>query len=168
MVSSYLNKIIRVYDSRPSRTLSTGLQEQLAHLYGHLDSSIEDNGLTIHRVPVQCQRGASDCGPFAIAFAVHAALGHDLQDVTFDQGKLRSHLLSCFSAGHLTEFPVMSSPVQRACEAQVYYVPLYCDCHMPESFDNLVACDHCDSWFHQKCVNYNENHCGDWFCKNCQ
>ena len=133
VASSYRNQIISVYDSRPSRTMSTGLQEQLAHLYGHLESSMEDNGLTIHHVPVQRQQGLSDCGPFVIAFALHAALGHDLKDITFDQEKLRGHLLSCFSDGHLAEFPVTSAPVQRACKAKVSYVPLYCDCRLPKS-----------------------------------
>ena len=46
VASSYRNQIISVYDSRPSRTMTTGLQEQLAHLYGHLESSMEDNGLS--------------------------------------------------------------------------------------------------------------------------
>lgn len=48
---------------------------------------------------------------------MYGALGHN--DVTLDQERLCGHILSCFSAGHLTEFPVTSAPVQRACEAQV-------------------------------------------------
>ena len=40
------------------------------------------------------------------------------------------------------EFPVISAPVQRACEAKVSYVPLYCDCRLPELYENLVAYDH--------------------------
>ena len=45
-----------------------------------------------------------------------------LNNITFDQEKLRGHLLSCPSDGYLTEFPAISAPVQRACEAKVSYV----------------------------------------------
>ena len=93
-----------MYDSLPSGTISAGLAEQLARIYGHLEGSIEDNGLTIHHVAVQKQEGTLDCGLFAIAFAYHAALGDDLQKVTFDQDKLRSHLVTYFESNCLSKF----------------------------------------------------------------
>ena len=75
-LSSYLH-------SQPSKTLTAGLQIQLAKLYGHLESSREDAGLTIHNIPVQRQGGLSDYGQFVIAFAFHAALGKNMKDITF-------------------------------------------------------------------------------------
>ena len=36
-----------------------------------------DPHLIVHIPPVQQQKGSSDCGAYAIAFAVHAALGDD-------------------------------------------------------------------------------------------
>ena len=39
-------------------------------LYGNLECSAQDGGLTVHRVTVQRQIGTSDCGAFAIAFAL--------------------------------------------------------------------------------------------------
>ena len=59
-------------------------------------------------------------------------------------------------------FPVISAPVQRACKAKVSYVP-YTVTFLSESYYNLVACDH--GFIIAKCVSYNPDHCGDWFCK---
>ena len=38
-----------------------------------------------------------DCGIFAIAFTLHAALGHCVGEIT-DQDKMRNNLLECFKA----------------------------------------------------------------------
>ena len=54
---------------------------------------------------------------FTIAFALHAALGDDLRDITVDQNKLCGHLLWCFTNNRLTPFPITSSTVPRACGA---------------------------------------------------
>ena len=91
VVSSFLDGVLSLYNSLSSTTLSAELAEQLARIYGHLKGSVEDGGLTVHHIPVQ---GVSDCGPFAIAFAYHAALGDDLQTTTFDQDKLSTHLVT--------------------------------------------------------------------------
>ena len=76
MVSSS-DGVISLYNSLSSTTISAELAEQLARIYGHLKGSVEYGGLTVHHIPVQKQKGVSDCGPFAIAFAYHAALGGD-------------------------------------------------------------------------------------------
>ena len=55
---------------------------------------------------MQKQKGVSDCGPFAIAFAYHAALGDDLRTITFDQDKLRTHLVTCFEKEMFSRFPL--------------------------------------------------------------
>ena len=49
-------------------------------------------------------------------------------------------------------------------------IRLYCDGRLPESFDNVVACDGCDNWFHYRCVHvdFNTCHVGDWFCNHSQ
>ena len=92
VVSSFSDGVISLYNSLSSTTLSAELAEQLARIYGHLKGSVEDSGLTVHHIPVQ---GVSDYGPFAIAFA-YPALGDDLQTITFDQDKLRTHLVTCW------------------------------------------------------------------------
>ena len=95
-MSSFLDGVISLYNSLLSTTLSAELAEQPVRIYSHLKGSVEDGGLTVHHIPVQKQKGVSDCGPFAIAFTYHAALGDDLQTITFDQDKLRTHLVTCF------------------------------------------------------------------------
>lgn len=168
VASSYLNGVISLYDSLSSGTISPGLEEQLARNYGHLEGSIEDGGLTIHHVSVQKQDGTKDCGLFSIAFAYHAALGDDLANISFQQDKLRSHLVTCFENNCLSKFPTTTRKSSRACKPSVSFVRLYCDCRLPESFDNVVACDGCDKWFHYKCVDFTSYHVGDWFCNHCQ
>ena len=46
-----------------------------------------------------------DCGLFAIAFAYELADGNDPSDVSFDQGKMRQHLVQCLEKGRLEAFP---------------------------------------------------------------
>lgn len=50
----------------------------------------------------------------------------------------------------LTSFPTTSYKVERANKAEVTFIPLYCDCRLPECSDNLVACDTCNSWYHYR------------------
>lgn len=78
------------------------------HLYGSLfhdviSQEIEDQTndllggdmVSLEFVPVQQQTNDSDCGVFAIAFAVSLALGTDPMHVTFDVQRMRLHLAAC-------------------------------------------------------------------------
>ncbi len=56
---------------------------------------------------MQQQDGASDCGLFAIAFAVHAALGDNVSQVTFDQPQMRKHSIKCFMNKKMLPFPTL-------------------------------------------------------------
>ena len=156
-----------MYDTLPSDPICPLLEEQLALLYKDLNSSVEDGGLTIHHVAVQLQTGTKDCGVLAIAIALHAALGHNLEEVTFNQRRLRKHLVDCFTEGRLTDFPVTSKKMIPRVVSKISFIPLYCHCRLPESFDDLVACEKCNKWYHHKCVQFENTHCGDWFCKHC-
>jgi len=57
-------------------------------------------------VPVQQQTNNSDCGVFAIAFAISLALWTNPKHVTFDTSRMCSHLASCLKAQKLSMFPV--------------------------------------------------------------
>ena len=62
----------------------------------------------------QQQNGVSDCGRFAIAFAVHLAPGDDAAALNFDQSKMREHLLKCFQRKTMMPFPqTKAGPVPR-------------------------------------------------------
>lgn len=89
------------------------------HLYGSLfhdviSQEIEDQTndllggdlVSLEFVPVQQQTNDSDCGVFAIAFAVSLALGTDPMHVTFDVQRMRLHLAACLKDKKLNMFPI--------------------------------------------------------------
>ena len=100
---SSLSHEVVLYDSKLRRgagELYSTLTHQLCLIYRTLiqvriDSS-EHSGHLIVKFPyTQKQRGGSDCEVFAIAFALHAAMGQNISVLEFDQLKMRSHLLKC-------------------------------------------------------------------------
>lgn len=56
-------------------------------------------------VKSQKQRGAKDCGLFAVAFATALAHGQNPSKVKFQQDLMRSHLVTCFQEEKLVPFP---------------------------------------------------------------
>ena len=54
---------------------------------------------------VQQQKGGSDCGVFAIAFAFDIAQGVDPQYVNYTQTEMRKHLKTCLQQDSVTAFP---------------------------------------------------------------
>ena len=59
---------------------------------------------------VQQQQEAKDCGLFAIAFTEAFCRGEDLEQITFDETKMREHLLLAFlkKTPTLTAFPTVA------------------------------------------------------------
>ena len=57
--------------------------------------------------PVQQQTNASDCGLFAIAFATSLVLRIVSKHITFDTTRMHAHLVACFRAGAITQFPCL-------------------------------------------------------------
>ena len=53
----------------------------------------------------QKQKGGSDCGVYAIAFAVAAALGINPSKLKLRQESMRAHLVSCLNEECFTQFP---------------------------------------------------------------
>ena len=108
-----------------------------------------------HIPHVQQQKGDSNCGVFAIAFALHAILGDDMTNIHFDQTVMRSHLLHCLQTKHFDRFPTVPKP-----KKSIYYYfailpisrnALHCNCLMPEK-DDMVMCDACEDWYHFRCI----------------
>ena len=122
--------------------------------------------LPIHVPHVQQQQGTRDCGLFAIAFALHSALGQDVLSLEFDQSAMRNHLIKCFSKKLLTPFPTLDKLNTRGYHFPYRQIELYCDCLMPESYGDMVACDKCEKWYHQQCVVYTPD-IKIWMCSSC-
>ena len=102
VATSYHQDEIRLYDSKCFPNIHDSLQEQIALIYREVANG---NTLTVNAIPVQQQTGGDDCGLFSIAYSYHAALGEDLLGITFDQSKMRDHLIACLNQKCLKPFP---------------------------------------------------------------
>ena len=90
-------------------------KSNVVNVYDSLYDSVNEESLKItqrlfgvkevHVVPVQKQQGFSDCGLFAIAYAVHLAKNRDPEKTYFHQSQMRSHLINCLSQGKMSSFP---------------------------------------------------------------
>ena len=126
--------------------------------------------LNIKILSVQQQQGTVDCGVFSIANSVEVCMGNNPEHISYDQAKMRKHLLECFTIGKLSPFPKSSTheslprPMTTCHE-----IELYCHCRMPEEYDIvMISCDVCLKWFHCTCVKVNPDKVPDnWMCVDC-
>ena len=102
ILSSNLSGEILIYDSIYSKQHNENIKEVLRDFYKNY---IKDDTLNVKYAFVQKQDGNSDCGLFAIAFAVDLVEGRDPCDIVYDQTKMREHLVNCFKEGKLLSFP---------------------------------------------------------------
>ena len=114
---------------------------------------------------VMQQDGANDCRLFAIAVALHAALGDKVEELELDQCAMRKHVLECLLNDCFMPFPHRLRGSTKT--AAIQEVPLYCTCLLPASYDNFVQCSMCHKWFHMKCVGFTQEY-NDWMCIHCR
>ena len=171
VTSSSLGHEVVVYDSKLRRgKLSSTLTHQLCLIYRTLITVEINTGHLIVRFPyTQKQKGGSDCGVFAIAFAYHAAMGDNISGLQFDQLKMRHHLMKCLRKQKFTPFPILdkqSKIPKKVCTEKIY---VYCKCLMPDTYGDMVQCENCHKWFHIKCVGLlTLPNCDDkWSCSSC-
>ena len=93
---------VNVYDS-----LFTELDQESSSLIFRMFHNCNNDGrqITIVMKKLQRQDGSADCGLFAIAVMMSLAHKEDPSAVTYDQNKMRQHLLECFSTKLVTPFP---------------------------------------------------------------
>ena len=173
VLSTTIGGEVTVVDSNWQGHMNSSLTHQLAQIYrAHIDSQEDDGDVTflsVHIPRVQQQSGGSDCGLFAIAFAVHILGGNNIEDIEFNQGKMRSHLNSCFWKKKLLPFPTLNQTGHRQTQYFPYTcVDIYCYCKMPETYGDMVQCDECDEWYHIRCVPVDKRKISaKWLCKTC-
>lgn len=63
--------------------------------------------------PVQLQKGTTDCGCFAVAFAVSLLFGDDPTSLLYHQKEMRRHLQECFLADLFSPFPASDKKAKR-------------------------------------------------------
>ena len=157
---------VRVYDSLPSCDVPFRTKQQISSL---LFSKCHEIQLVFPTV--QQQHNSSDCGLFALAFAVSLCAGNDPSNTTYIQSNLRSHLLSCLDLNDISLFPTRK---QKRSARKAPITPsfnIYCICRLPEE-GKMIECEKCLEWFHKDCVhtipsNWRKSKKRSWFCDKC-
>ena len=118
-IGFWTNNYIQIFHCRSCHwiTASTiGCQSDTVNIYDSLYKDID--GVTKHKIEevfdsavkfqlpkVQVQEGLTECGLFAIAFAVTLAFGDNPEACIFDQSRMRPHLHACFEKQCISKFP---------------------------------------------------------------
>ena len=55
--------------------------------------------MTIDFVSLVRQQNSSDCGVYALAYAMEIAAGYDPSSAVLDNDRMRKHLIHCFERG---------------------------------------------------------------------
>ena len=73
----------------------------------------------------------------------------------------------CPIAGNSIQIHFVSTSIKRHMFFPGSQIELFCECRMPETYDNMIQCDQCYTWFHIKCMNLQ---CipNEWYCTNCR
>jgi hypothetical protein len=169
VTSARLGGTVTLFDCRKVGShISSTLTHQLCQVYRtSICESAGNSFLAVNVATVQKQRGSDDCGVFAIAFALHAALGHCLEEIEFDQATMRDHLLKCYTTRNFTPFP--TKKVKRAHHTLIMNIDVFCSCQMPDTYGDMVQCGLCEQWFHIKCVGLHSlpSSAEEWNCSLC-
>ena len=91
---------MHIYDS-----LHTTTDEESTELVKNMFGT-EDSFVNIPKI--QIQMGGADCGLFAIAYITSLAHGDDPSVISYEQIKMRGHLIECFTKGKLIPFPIVA------------------------------------------------------------
>ena len=131
--------VVTVYDSL-YKCLTTSTELQIASI---VDTS--QPKISIESVDVQKQCRSSNCGVYAIVYAIAYAttlsLGQDPGTLVFAQSEMRRHLFKMLKEKKLKMFPVLKKKWSvRVTEGNIILV--YCSCRMPEVGD-MIKCSNC-------------------------
>lgn len=152
-----------VYDSL-QRYVSVDAMAQIAAIMNSKEKKIE-----LKAQNTQFQKGGSDCGLFAIAFATALCFGTDPASCRYEQDKMRPHFVECVKKQRMTPFPSTGirpgRPVKEAIE-------VFCSCRLPETTEEkMVQCMACFEWYHQSCESVPDDVFDDskteWKCVKC-
>ena len=155
---------INVYDSLHGR-LDKHTRTLIADLMQSQQRTIE-----VCYADVQRQSGGSDCGLFAVAFAVSICCFQDPATISFHQKDMRKHLLACLESGEITGFPTRSTG--RRPKPAKECLDIYCRCRLPDDGTEMIECSICQEWFHLSCVKISQrfltNKDLQWQCSSCK
>ena len=141
---------VEIFDSLMQTEVSTTVRRQLATVLHTLRPR-----MTMTKVRVQEQIGGSDCGLFAIAFAVALVNGQDPAALTFDQGAMRKHLRLCLQRKQLEPFPTtkeLKFKKNRVTGREVDSIYCLCRGIWVVGEDDMYQCSACSQWYHESCM----------------
>ena len=81
---------------------------KLAQVYKTTNSNEKKLSVHLNRV----QQDGVECGLYTIAFAFHIAGGNAVGKLSFQQDKMKEHLINCFEKGQMKAFPQMSQKTE--------------------------------------------------------
>ena len=139
-----LRDLIELFDSLHTLPTAGG------SIFQQICTIAKSNDPTI-AINVPLQTGDCDCGLYAIAMACDLCSGTDPFGVKYCQGKMRSHLKSCFENEAIESFPSTPNSTNSRILKSVI-VPLHCICRMPGMMP-MACCDQCNVWYHKGCVS---------------
>ena len=131
------------------RSCSSHIQQQIACIMNTKYSHIQANFVNVNH-----QSGSSDCGVFAVAFAVSLCYGLQPAKFCYDQNNMRSHLVHCLESGRMELFPVRREQRENSVIFHSQSIKVYCVCRMPEvGKERMICCNCCKEWFHSDVVH---------------
>lgn len=163
-VAGVSSTLVHVYDSVYDYTLSD-TKMQIAAILCSRESTIT---LKIHKV--QFQKGHTDCGLFAIAYATDLAYGNDPASYIYKQEELGAHFLDSLDNNILSPFPKDTAYPGRP---KLEGFEIFCSCRLPDNYEERMAkCATCKEWYHQSCETIGNHIFEDskilWKCSKCE
>ena len=95
-----LSSAVKIYDSGLTCRVSSSVEKSVANILKTVDPNI-----TCRLMNNDLQPNSNDCGLYAIAFSVSIANGNDPVNLSFDNSRMRKHLLTCIQNEYMAEFP---------------------------------------------------------------
>ncbi|XP_041452595.1 uncharacterized protein LOC121405721 [Lytechinus variegatus] len=160
---------VKYYDSMGARTIPDIIRKQIACIVCSQDTQI-----SVEIQPVQLSKDFTDCGLFAIAFAVSVLYSEDPALVCYDITSMRDHLYHCFQKRSLIPFPKIDKSMERTVKRTIS-VDVFCLCRMPwyaiakESKMKMAHCSMCGEWWHSNCCGIPDpGQRSSWKCPRCE
>ena len=168
------NKEVILYDSlvqlkgKKSCLVKSAVEWQACQLLRD-GSDPHPKSLIIHTYPCQQQTNGYDCGVFALAFAISLAYGQKPEETQY-VGNLRKELMEMLLNGVLEPLRCVSNKVflRSAVLANMHVnvrltkmhksIDALCYCRLPESYGDLIQCQECKLYFHQRCFLIGSSH----------
>ena len=108
LLLSSMKGVVSIYDSL-NMTPTNILLKQISQLF-----SPDDTVPPYVQHKCYKQVGSTDCGIFAIAFAIDLLHGNEPHKVVYEQRRMREHLVKCYEVGKLSPFPKYRANDQTA------------------------------------------------------